>query len=234
MSFGLTQYDVEDLIRYSKNCCKLLGICADVFMPYFNPCIDILQSLQHAVSQGEIEALYQRFRSLDRGHKVGKRFCEICCKAYCACYKLTKVQGYISAEEFMNIPELSINPLAHRLERVFESVNFKVMEVAVAPSICLLVCKPVVVHLQEFVYLLSAFSSRAALDDKIHLIFTVYDSDGDGLVSADDMELMLRQLAGSTLRSASGNILPWLHVNISTAIGLAEQKRKHCCCNGQP
>ena len=36
-------------------------------------------------------------------------------------------QGYISAEEFMNIPELSINPLAHRLERIFESVNFKVM-----------------------------------------------------------------------------------------------------------
>ena len=26
----------------------------------------------------------------------------------------------------MNIPELSINPLAHRLERIFESVNFKV------------------------------------------------------------------------------------------------------------
>ena len=35
-------------------------------------------------------------------------------------------QGYISAEEFMNIPELSISPLAHRLERVFESVNFRV------------------------------------------------------------------------------------------------------------
>ena len=27
----------------------------------------------------------------------------------------------------MNIPELSINPLAHRLERLFESINFKVM-----------------------------------------------------------------------------------------------------------
>lgn len=26
----------------------------------------------------------------------------------------------------MNIPELSISPLAHRLERVFESVNFRV------------------------------------------------------------------------------------------------------------
>ena len=106
----------------------------------------------------------------------------------------------------MNIPELSINPLAHRLERVFESVNFKVMNVAPTPYMCLLVCKLVLVQLQEFVYLLSAFSSRAAVDDKIHLIFTVYDSDGDGLVSADDMELMLRQLAGSTLRSASKRI----------------------------
>lgn len=57
-----------------------------------------------------------------------------------------------------------------------------------------------IVQLQEFVYLLSAFSSRASVDDKVHLIFTVYDSDGDGLVSADDMELMLRQLAGSALR----------------------------------
>ena len=55
--------------------------------------------------------------------------------------------------------------------------------------------------LQDFVVLLSAFSTRAAVEDKVHLIFTVYDSDGDGLVSADDMELMLRQLAGSTLRS---------------------------------
>lgn len=133
MSFGLTQYDVEELIRYSKDC----------------------------FSQGEIEALYHRFRSLDRGHK-----------------------GYISAEEFMNIPELSINPLAHRLERVFESVNFK-----------------------DFVSLLAAFSTRAAVDDKVHLIFTMYDSDGDGVVSADDMELMLRQLAGSTLSDGEVRIL---------------------------
>lgn len=62
-------------------------------------------------------------------------------------------------------------------------------------------------RLQEFVYLLSAFSSRASVDDKVHLIFTVYDSDGDGLVSADDMELMLRQLAGSALRYALQSLL---------------------------
>ena len=27
MSFGLTQYDVEDLIRYSKNCCEIFVVC---------------------------------------------------------------------------------------------------------------------------------------------------------------------------------------------------------------
>lgn len=52
-------------------------------------------------------------------------------------------------------------------------------------------------------HLLSAFSIRASFEDKAHLIFNVYDSDGDGLVSADDLELMLRQLAGSSLRSVS-------------------------------
>ena len=31
----------------------------------------------------------------------------------------------------MNIPELSINPLARRLERMFETVNFKVALCAV-------------------------------------------------------------------------------------------------------
>lgn len=104
----------------------------------------------------------------------------------------------------MNIPELSINPLAQRLERVFESVNFKVSSVVHAEQgrLPLYCSSPANDVLQEFVYLLSAFSTRAAMDDKVHLIFTIYDSDGDGLVSAADMELMLRQLAGNTLRSS--------------------------------
>ena len=53
------------------------------------------------------------------------------------------------------------------------------------------------------------FSNRATVDDKVHLIFSVYDSDDDGLVAADDMELMLRQLAGSALRYALQTFL-WL------------------------
>lgn len=55
-----------------------------------------------SVNQGEIEGLYSRFRTLDRGRK-----------------------GYISADEFLTIPELSINPIAPRLVRLFDSINFR-------------------------------------------------------------------------------------------------------------
>ncbi len=48
-----------------------------------------------------MESLYKRFRSLDRGRK-----------------------GYISAEELMGIPELSINPLAQRLVREGERARW--------------------------------------------------------------------------------------------------------------
>ena len=34
-------------------------------------------------------------------------------------------QGFITSDEFLTIPELSINPLAKRLAYVFESINFK-------------------------------------------------------------------------------------------------------------
>ena len=139
------------------------------------------------------------------------------------CYmrKQKDMQGYISAEEFMNIPELSINPLAQRLERVFESVNFKVKGALLARPVCPgLLVSLWIAQLQEFVYLLSAFSSKTAVDDKIHFIFTVYDSDGDGLVSSDDMELMLRQLAGSTLRlcPADSSLLLLHDDNVSTLL----------------
>ena len=63
-SLGLTQQDVEEVIAYCDGAWK----------------------------QEEIEGLYKRFRSLDRGHK-----------------------GYISGDEFLDIPELSLNPIASRL-----------------------------------------------------------------------------------------------------------------------
>ncbi|KAG1672235.1 hypothetical protein FOA52_002936 [Chlamydomonas sp. UWO 241] len=103
--------------------------------------------------QDEVEELYRRFRTLDREHK-----------------------GYLSSDEFLAIPELSINPVAQRLVRIYASVNFK-----------------------EFAKLLSAFSDRAPRDTKLEYMFMVYDVDGDGVVSREDMTIMLTQLAGSSL-----------------------------------
>ena len=36
------------------------------------------------------------------------------------------MQGFISTEEFLSIPELSINPLHTRMGQIFNHVNFKV------------------------------------------------------------------------------------------------------------
>ena len=53
--------------------------------------------------------------------------------------------------------------------------------------------------LQEFVAFLSTFSRRATQEDQLRFLFSVHDMDGDGVVSRDDLELMLRHLAGSSL-----------------------------------
>ena len=53
--------------------------------------------------------------------------------------------------------------------------------------------------IQEFVGFLSTFSRRATLEDQLRFLFSVHDMDGDGTLSKDDLELMLRQLAGSSL-----------------------------------
>lgn len=73
-SLSLTQYDIEEVQAYCRG----------------------------AFTQGEIVALYQRFRQLDKRHK-----------------------GYITAQELQTIPELVINPLAQRVTQLFTNANFK-------------------------------------------------------------------------------------------------------------
>ncbi|XP_031247620.1 calcineurin subunit B-like isoform X2 [Pistacia vera] len=103
------------------------------------------------VSQQEIVSLYQRFCQLDRSNG-----------------------GFISGEEFLNVPEFAVNPLSLRLLRMLDGLNFK-----------------------DFVAFLSAFSPRASLQQKIEFIFKVYDSDGNGKVTFNDMLDVLRDLTGN-------------------------------------
>lgn len=112
-------------------------------------------------SQEEIAALYKRFCALDRNGK-----------------------GFISADEFMAIPEFALNPLSQRFVRMLEGVNFK-----------------------DFVQWLSAFSPRAALRDKAQLIFRVYDSDGDGRVSKSNILSVLSDLSGTFLSDSEREVV---------------------------
>ncbi|KAK9281169.1 hypothetical protein L1049_004064 [Liquidambar formosana] len=102
-------------------------------------------------SQQEIVSLYQRFCQLDRNAK-----------------------GFISADEFLSVPEFAMNPLSQRLLKMVDGLNFK-----------------------DFVAFLSAFSAKASMHQKIELIFKVYDSDCNGKVSFNDILEVLQDLSGS-------------------------------------
>jgi serine/threonine-protein phosphatase 2B regulatory subunit len=82
---------------------------------------DVQEHCNNMFSQQEIVSLYKRFCALDRNGK-----------------------GFISADEFLSVPEFAVNPLSKRLLRMLDGLNFK-----------------------EFLAFLSAFSSRASIRQKI-------------------------------------------------------------------
>lgn len=112
---------------------------------------EVQKHCNNLFSQQEIVSLYKRFCQLDRNAK-----------------------GFISADEFLSIPEFALNPLSQRLLKMADGLNFK-----------------------EFMAFLSIFSAKASMLQKIELIFKVYDSDCNGKVSFDDILEVLRDLTGS-------------------------------------
>ncbi|XP_010250271.1 PREDICTED: calcineurin subunit B [Nelumbo nucifera] len=112
---------------------------------------DVQEYSYNLFSQQEIVSLYERFCQLDRNAK-----------------------GFISADEFLSVPEFAVNPLSQRLLKMVDGLNFK-----------------------DFVAFLSAFSSKASIQQKIELIFKVYDLDNKGKVTFNDILEVLRDLTGS-------------------------------------
>ncbi|KAI7985756.1 Calcineurin subunit B [Camellia lanceoleosa] len=112
---------------------------------------DVQEHCNHLFSQQEIVSLYRRFCQLDRNSK-----------------------GFISADEFLSVPEFSMNPLSQRLIKMVDGLNFK-----------------------DFVAFLSAFSAKASVPERVKLVFKVYDSDGNGKVTFNDILEVLQDLTGS-------------------------------------
>ncbi|CAK9164904.1 unnamed protein product [Ilex paraguariensis] len=108
---------------------------------------EVQEHCNNLFSQQEIVSLYQRFCQLDRNAK-----------------------GFISADEFLSVPEFAMNPLSQRLLKMVDGLNFK-----------------------EFVAFLSAFSAKASMPQKIEL----YDTDRNGKVTFNDILDVLRDLSGT-------------------------------------
>ncbi|CAI9766150.1 unnamed protein product [Fraxinus pennsylvanica] len=112
---------------------------------------EVQEHCNYLFTQQEIVSLYKRFCQLDRNAK-----------------------GFISADEFLSVPEFAMNPLSQRLLKMVDGLNFK-----------------------DFVAFLSAFSAKATVPQKIEIIFKIYDSDCNGKVTFNDIIQVLHDLTGS-------------------------------------
>ncbi|TXT09422.1 uncharacterized protein COLE_03356 [Cutaneotrichosporon oleaginosum] len=90
--------------------------------------------------------------------------------------------GSIDKDEFLQIPQIATNPLAHRMIAIFDEDGSGTVD------------------FQEFVGGLSAFSSKGGRDEKLRFAFKVYDMDRDGYISNGELYLVLKQMVGNNLK----------------------------------
>ena len=109
-------------------------------------------------SDKEIKRLFKRFNRLDRNG-----------------------DGKITYEEFLYIPELSVNPLVNRVIAVFDQNNDRK------------------VNFKEFISALSIFSAKGGKQDKLEFAFKIYDLDGDGFITNRELFEVLKMMVGSNL-----------------------------------
>ena len=120
---------------------------------------NIISKHSHLVTAEEITRLYKRFIKLDKDGS-----------------------GTLEKEEFLALPQISANPLAHRLLAVFDNdgsgdVDFK-----------------------EFITGLSTFSAKGKKEEKLGFAFKVYDVDRDGYISNGELFLVLKMMVGNNLK----------------------------------
>ncbi|EIM21566.1 calcium-dependent protein serine/threonine phosphatase [Wallemia mellicola CBS 633.66] len=90
--------------------------------------------------------------------------------------------GSIDKDEFLQIPQVANNPLAHRMIAIFDEDGGGTVD------------------FQEFVGGLSAFSNRGGKDEKLKFAFKVYDMDRDGYISNGELYIVLKMMVGNNLR----------------------------------
>jgi serine/threonine-protein phosphatase 2B regulatory subunit len=110
-------------------------------------------------SHEEIERIRRRFLKLDQNRSGG-----------------------IDRQEFLSIPQIASNPLAHRLFAVVDKDGGGEVD------------------FQEFIEALSTFSSKGDKESKLKFAFQIYDIDRDGYISNGELFLVLKMMVGNNLR----------------------------------
>lgn len=85
----LTQYDIEEVQEFCNNLCRYSLLYFFLLSKFWTLSWVFWFGVCKLVSQQEIVALYERFCQLDRTAK-----------------------GFISADEFLSVPEFALNPLS--------------------------------------------------------------------------------------------------------------------------
>ncbi|KAF7487614.1 Calcineurin B homologous protein 1 [Sarcoptes scabiei] len=120
-------------------------------------------------SASQIERLYSRFTSLDKGDN-----------------------GTLGREDFLRIPELAINPLGDRIVQAFfnktdsydERINFRQFMRVLARFRPLKKNREVKLNSRE---------------DKLRFAFKMYDLDGDEKISREELLAVLHMMVGSNI-----------------------------------
>ena len=93
-------------------------------------------------------------------------------------------RGYITIHDLATLPDVDKNPLGDRICRVLaqtgeNSIDFK-----------------------AFVKALATFNDKGNEEEKIKFLFKVYDIDGDGYVTKDELFVILKSLVGNSLNNS--------------------------------
>lgn len=119
----------------------------------------------------EIKRIYKRFIALD-----------------------TFKRGYVTASDLLTIPEIDKNPLGERICKVFEQRSGE-------DSLTM-------VDFKEFVKAMSTFHTKPdypGVDpretelQKLKFLFKVYDHDGDGLLSSEEVRAVVKKIVGTNI-----------------------------------